>query len=663
MLAPTSFTPVASVVDLSGYATIASVAAKLFSLTEVGPVSSAYSAHANELVWIDTTSTAVPVTLPTNPADHTLFAAKLTVKPGSNSATITCGTGDHINTTTGGTTYTLQYLNQGVILDYDAGLHVWTIVADDLPLSQLDLRYLGIGAAIPESQVTNLSTDLSTHTTNIATLTGNLASATALAQKLGLIPALSLAFSGQTLYTYGHSYLASTAFASPIGLRYDNQTATDTGTTVVTRAISGSQAEDVIETVTNGSSKWVPGTAGVILVEGLLNSLRLNGNTSAGITSATNAYRAMMAQFTASSRIKETDASFVYTGTWSPSTPSAPTQASGGTTKSTVTQNDYVSITLPASTCYLLVMCRDAAGPTIQITDQSAGGTVLGNYDMSNGASSTINSYAIPINAPAGHVIRATKTDAGAVAMHVDALLPRSNASPAIVLVKENYLPNYLGGGPTYRNGSDAAVDAYNAILTTMASEFPHTVVATAVGWSSATCIGGDSVHPNNTGYAALTAGVEAALTSYINTSVALYPKPITGIPIGDLDAPTQSKINNAATAVSVAGLLPIVENTNTVSASGATVNLPDVTVDTMHDVVVTANTTINLPSPAKGKSLTLRIVEDATGGWTIALGGTIRWGSGVAPTLPTAANKRSILTFLGDTSAWDGGVMALDSR
>jgi hypothetical protein len=101
----------------------------------------------------------------------------------------------------------------------------------------------------------------------------------------------------------------------------------------------------------------------------------------------------------------------------------------------------------------------------MQVKDQTAGGTVLGTYDMSNGVVlppgtntatptvQTTSTYAIPIAAPAGHVIRVTKTDAGSVAAHIDVLLPQSDDPPMVVLVKEMHLPNHNGGGVDYRHG------------------------------------------------------------------------------------------------------------------------------------------------------------------------------------------------------------------
>jgi hypothetical protein len=102
---------------------------------------SAYSAAAGDLVPVDTTSGAVTVTLPTAPADRSRVVVKHIIQGGSNAVTIACGGSDVFNRTSGGTSLTLSYANQGVVLEYAATGAIWTVVADDLPLSALDSRF------------------------------------------------------------------------------------------------------------------------------------------------------------------------------------------------------------------------------------------------------------------------------------------------------------------------------------------------------------------------------------------------------------------------------------------------------------------------------------------------------------------------------------------
>lgn len=95
--------------------------------------------------------------------------------------------------------------------------------------------------------------------------------------------------------------------------------------------------------------------------------------------------------------------------------------------------------------------------------------------------------------------------------------------------------------------------------------------------------------------------------------------------------------------------LSPLQENVNAVAASGAAVTLPDVSTATMHRVTLTANTTITLPTPGAGKSFTVELVQDATGGRTVAWAtpsGAVRWPGGTAPTITATANAIDVITF-----------------
>lgn len=108
----------------------------------------------------------------------------------------------------------------------------------------------------------------------------------------------------------------------------------------------------------------------------------------------------------------------------------------------------------------------------------------------------------------------------------------------------------------------------------------------------------------------------------------------------------------------------PLVETVNTVTSSGASVTLPDVSVATMHDVTLTANCTFTFPTAAPGKSFTLRLAQDATGSRTVTWPAGTRWASATAPTLSTGAGKVDVLTFFCIAGAnWSGGVVGLDIR
>lgn len=118
------------------------------ALARTAVKTSAYTAAAGDLVPVDTTAGSVAITLPTAPADRSRLAVKHILQGGTNTVTVTCGGTDVFNRTSGATSLTLTLLAQGVLLEYTAAAGVWTVVADDIPLSQLDLRFQGLDAEL-----------------------------------------------------------------------------------------------------------------------------------------------------------------------------------------------------------------------------------------------------------------------------------------------------------------------------------------------------------------------------------------------------------------------------------------------------------------------------------------------------------------------------------
>ena len=103
-------------------------------------------------------------------------------------------------------------------------------------------------------------------------------------------------------------------------------------------------------------------------------------------------------------------------------------------------------------------------------------------------------------------------------------------------------------------------------------------------------------------------------------------------------------------------------ENVNAVASSGSgTVTIPDPWAspfETLSDVTLTGNPTFAFPTAAAGKSFTIILRQDGTGGrvvtWPIAAGNWL--GGGVAPVLSTAAGAVDVATFVcTDGSNWIG--------
>lgn len=122
------------------------------ALTQTAVKTSAYTALPNQLVPVSTAGGAVTITLPTGTPAGSLVAVKMVTQSGTNAVTITSVAGDVFNKAGGSTTLTLSLLNQGVVLEYQAG--IWLVLADDLALSGLDSRYVASVTAADTSVVT-----------------------------------------------------------------------------------------------------------------------------------------------------------------------------------------------------------------------------------------------------------------------------------------------------------------------------------------------------------------------------------------------------------------------------------------------------------------------------------------------------------------------------
>ena len=105
----------------------------------------AHTGVGGEYARVDASAGNVPVTLPTAPANNTTIGVQqIAVSLGVYTTTVTCGTGDALNKTSGPAAYTLTLASQGAIFQYNAAGHFWLVTADNLSLSQTDKRYLTV---------------------------------------------------------------------------------------------------------------------------------------------------------------------------------------------------------------------------------------------------------------------------------------------------------------------------------------------------------------------------------------------------------------------------------------------------------------------------------------------------------------------------------------
>jgi hypothetical protein len=105
------------------------------------------------------------------------------------------------------------------------------------------------------------------------------------------------------------------------------------------------------------------------------------------------------------------------------------------------------------------------------------------------------------------------------------------------------------------------------------------------------------------------------------------------------------------------------IETVNTVASSGSAVTIPNVTSATINLVTLTANCTLTFPTAAAGKSFTLVLQQDGTGGRTVTWPAGLKWPGGVAPPLTTTANAVDYISFLSPASAWHGFLTGSDVK
>ena len=97
----------------------------------------------------------------------------------------------------------------------------------------------------------------------------------------------------------------------------------------------------------------------------------------------------------------------------------------------------------------------------------------------------------------------------------------------------------------------------------------------------------------------------------------------------------------------------------NTVATSGAAQTIPAPTTAGISDITLSANCTLTFPTAVAGQSFTLILRQGGSGSYTITWpAGTVKWNSGIAPTLTTTVGGVDILGFMCvDGTNWFGFV------
>lgn len=96
-----------------------------------------------------------------------------------------------------------------------------------------------------------------------------------------------------------------------------------------------------------------------------------------------------------------------------------------------------------------------------------------------------------------------------------------------------------------------------------------------------------------------------------------------------------------------------VAENVETFDPSGAAVTLSAATTATVHLVVLSANCTVTVPSPALGHSHYVRVAQDATGGRALTWAGDVNWPDDQVPDQAQGADEYDVYVFTCDDPAF----------
>lgn len=286
---------------------------------------------------------------------------------------------------------------------------------------------------------------------------------------------------------------------------------------------------------------WAPssGNLGLVFVYVGRNDSGVNGIGSTPAqhqTAYQNALIALLRNLRSQSILFDTNAAFVYTGTWTAN--SGNTFFANGTTHSTTTVGDHVTVTTPVGTDFDLVVAsldnaiQTGSAFTLTVDGTSyAGGYVNGVAASTLGyptttqqqaaqAASFLNQgfcqMAIPLHglSNAAHTIVLTQAGSAGQALYVQGLLQQSPNPPTIVIPKIAYIG--ATGYAFYGSGASTATDdTYNALIDAVVKLMP------AAGPTSASSSDGSviSINQNSAGWVPLY-GAAGMLSSLDTTGV-----------------------------------------------------------------------------------------------------------------------------------------------
>jgi hypothetical protein len=327
------------------------------------------------------------------------------------------------------------------------------------------------------------------------------------------------------LWCYGHSFLANQGLQP--GDYYNEKVAKAFGMALTNRAQGGRVAEQIAWRMWGGAAAWTVGHTAVVMLQLMMNTMRLNGNDTPTKRGAEWCWRTCATMASAKNIVPYNDPRLAYVGTWGGGADAA---YPGGGYRNTGAANAYVEFTTqtPAKGTAILTLARKAGMSLAQIEIRNVtAGTVIQVWNNVDQAAANLPNdeggnpinYApasILLDVPAGTVIRFTVLNGQGAFVglaELEQINPRQ-----ILAVKEPKLADW-SASTSFPNGSDAACDAFNAIVDTVAADFPNMIVISPEPYwtkdNAASLVQADKVHPNVAGSDRLALAVIQAASRY----------------------------------------------------------------------------------------------------------------------------------------------------
>jgi len=308
-----------------------------------------------------------------------------------------------------------------------------------------------------------------------------------------LIPSLEAV----NLTAFGHSYIFGDQEVA--GSKWVDRIASRGRTLAISnRGVNGYRSTQTAQKVLQ---TWTPGSRGLVLLQCIVNDVRVFQGASNGPATTREAFRAILAYLTSLAAQQETSSNLQYVGTWSTV---ADSNASGGSVKKTTTIGDYVDVAWNGDTCYVLTQFTSSATAGTVTATRSSTQTVVSTTDTGNYYETTPAVIPLTGFGPGDHTVR-LKLTAGS-AFVVDALLVPNPAPPIIVVAKEGpvlkFNGSYVG---TEAAGNTALLTQYTPAIDSVTAAFPTVKVTPnggPAGWDPNTMTVADGLHPNQKGSA-----------------------------------------------------------------------------------------------------------------------------------------------------------------